>query len=117
MDPLTIVLLSLGLLLAFIGGIVLLVAAFQENVWWGLASLFLPFASLVFVMCHWSRAKVGFALSMLGSVILVGACFHAAPQLRDAAQKFAILPPAGSLKQTQEKDSTAQIQEKRDALE
>ena len=117
MDPLTIVLIILGVLLACIGGIVLLVAAFRENVWWGLASLFLPFASLIFVMCHWARAKIGFALSMLGSVILIGACFHAAPQLRDAVQKFAILPPAGLLKQTPEKDSTAQIQEKRAAIE
>lgn len=92
MDLFTVVLLILGVLLAFIGGIALLVAAFQENVWWGLASLFLPFASLIFVVCHWSRARLGFGLSMLGTAILAGAVFHAAPQFRELAAKGAMFP-------------------------
>lgn len=117
MDPLTIVLVILGLLLAFIGGLVLLVAAFQENVWWGVASLFLPFASLIFVFCHWSRAKVGFGLSMLGTVFLIGAFFHGAPQLRELALTRAMLPQSIGGSHVAAKDATSQIQEKRESLE
>jgi glutaredoxin len=54
---------------------------------------------------------------MLGTVVLVGAFFHAAPQIRESAQKFAMLSQPGAMKQMPAKDLTAQIQEKRESLE
>ena len=42
----------LGVILAFIGNIWFLVAAFRVSIWWGLACLFLPFVSLFFLIVH-----------------------------------------------------------------
>jgi hypothetical protein len=65
-------------------------------------------------MCHWSRAKIGCALDA-GIGDSRWRFFHAAPQLR-AVQKLRSCHRR-RWKQTPEKNSTAQIQEKRDALE
>jgi glutaredoxin len=62
----------IGLILLVLGGIVNLVRAFQESVWWGLASLFIPLASLAFTICHWARAK-GSVLCMVIGIALMGA--------------------------------------------
>jgi glutaredoxin len=74
-------------------------------------------ASLVFVFCHWSRAKLGFGLSLLGSVVLAGAAFHGAPQLRELAVKGELFPGAIGDRQAPVRDLGAQIQEKRESLE
>jgi len=61
-------------------GIQILIMAFKTSVVWGLVSLFIPFAVLVFVFKHWSQTKqpflrslaclpvylVGFGLMMMG---------------------------------------------------
>jgi hypothetical protein len=46
-----------------------LVAAFRESLLWGLAILFLPFAGLVFLIMHWSEARRGFMVQLLGCII------------------------------------------------
>jgi glutaredoxin len=48
-----------------------LVRAFQESVWWGVACLFVPGASLVFAIGHWARVK-GSVFCMLIGVALIG---------------------------------------------
>jgi hypothetical protein len=60
----------LGMILAVVGGIWLLVVAFQESVWWGLGSLLLPFVSLIFVIMHWQVSKKPFLISLAGGVLL-----------------------------------------------
>lgn len=61
--------LILGIILSIVGSIMLIVAAFQESVVWGICYLFVPFASLVFLFCHWAEAKKGFAISILGGIL------------------------------------------------
>lgn len=74
MDPyhgIGIGLLILGLVLAFIGGLWFLVAAFRESVLWGLACLFIPIVQLFFLIVHWDEAKKPFLLQLLGLAAIV----------------------------------------------
>lgn len=50
----------------------LLVVAFQTHILWGLACLFLPFATLIFGILHWNRAAKPF-VAHLASSVLIGA--------------------------------------------
>ena len=50
----------IGYLVVFIGSIWLLITAFQVSVGWGLVCLFIPFASIVFVIMYWEDAKKPF---------------------------------------------------------
>lgn len=60
-----------GLLVLVVSGIWLLVVAFQTSVLWGLLSLLVPFASLVFVIIHWQVAKKPFLWQLLGVAMVV----------------------------------------------
>jgi FtsH-binding integral membrane protein len=63
-----------GIIIAAFGGLMFLVAAFRESIWWGLACLFLPFVSFFFLIVHWSKARRPFFLQLFGlGVIIVGA--------------------------------------------
>ena len=55
-----------AVVLLLVGGITFLIAAFRESILWGLAVVFLPFASLIFLITNWSRAKGGFFLQLYG---------------------------------------------------
>jgi uncharacterized membrane protein len=75
-----IALLLIGILLAFSGGVVGLVQAFQESATWGLLYLLVPFASLVFLIKFWSRQWVrrslwlnlaGVAAMIMGLVVVI----------------------------------------------
>ncbi|MBE9077228.1 hypothetical protein IQ241_07960 [Romeria aff. gracilis LEGE 07310] len=61
---------SLGLIL--VGGIISLIMPFQESVVWGLLYLFVPFASLVFLVKFWHRKWVrkSFFMVLLGSFLM-----------------------------------------------
>jgi len=61
----------LGLVIALFGGLMFLVAAFRESIWWGLACLFLPFVSFFFLIVHWRVAKKPFFLQLLGLAVMV----------------------------------------------
>jgi FtsH-binding integral membrane protein len=64
----------LGIVIFIIGGLLFLVAAFRESIWWGLACLFLPVVPLFFLIVHWQNAKKPFFIQLAGFVvILVGA--------------------------------------------
>jgi hypothetical protein len=60
------VLIGLGVVVSFIGGIMFLIAAFKEGVGWGLAVMFIPFAQLVFLVKYWSQARVAFLAQVIG---------------------------------------------------
>jgi hypothetical protein len=61
---------GIGLIIAFVGAIMLLVAAFSESVLWGLVCLLLPGATLIFVVTHWDRTKRGATTYLLGAIFL-----------------------------------------------
>jgi uncharacterized membrane protein YhhN len=64
----------LGLILFFIGGIWFIVVTFQESILWGLACLFLPVVSFIFMIVHWPEAKKPTLLQIASFVmIFVGA--------------------------------------------
>lgn len=74
--PIAIVLILLGFLLSLIGGIWGIVLAFQDSTTWGLLYLFVPFASLVFIIKKWGNpaVKKSFFLGLLGvAIAMLGA--------------------------------------------
>lgn len=119
MEPLTVTLLVLGSLIAAIGGIWLLVAAFGESIWWGLASLFVPFASLLFVILHWSKAKAAFCLGLLGTCVAIGGVVSS-PSIRQGFTA-SMAAASGAAAEGQQKPTAQalsdQIQQKRDEIE
>ncbi len=53
------------------GSLCILFFAFQENVWWGLASMIIPFAMLAFVSQYWHDVKKPFFWHMAGWVLIL----------------------------------------------
>ena len=68
-------------------GIQILITAFKTSIGWGLASLLLPFAVLVFVAKNWEATKtpflrslIAFAVALVGGGISVFGAMSGAPQ-------------------------------------
>lgn len=69
-----------GLALLFTGAIInlyfsikLIVLAFQTSILWGLATMFVPLAGLIFIVSYWEKAREPF-LGMLASIpFIIGA--------------------------------------------
>ncbi len=117
----TLILLGLGVLTAFIGGILMLVAAFRQSIVWGLVTLFVPFGNLVFLVVHWAKARTGFLTSLAGTLLCVGGLF-ANPEARNmlaeaASQRAGGFPGMGEPPPPTVQDLSAQIAEKRGELE
>ena len=55
-----------GVLLGFL---ILLVTAFTTSAAWGISSLVIPPIVIAFAVSHWSKAKNGFAILMIGVII------------------------------------------------
>lgn len=60
-----------GLLVGLVASIWFIIATFRQSILWGLACLFLPFASLIFTIVHWRVAKIPFLLFLLVSTPLI----------------------------------------------
>jgi hypothetical protein len=73
------VLALIGLVVAFIGGIWLIVAAFQESVVWGLLTLFISPAGLIFAIMHWERGGKPLMLQVGGLVVMILGSLLSAP--------------------------------------
>lgn len=71
MQILGLILLGAGGLTMVVGAIWLLVVAFKQSILWGLLSLFIPFAVLVFIFKYWDKAKQPF-LIYLGGAVAIG---------------------------------------------
>lgn len=63
---------ALGFVIAGVAQIIIVMKAFGESAYWGLAVIFVPFAVFVFVMLHWSETKIAFLASFVGVVFLLG---------------------------------------------
>ncbi|EDY15808.1 hypothetical protein CfE428DRAFT_6661 [Chthoniobacter flavus Ellin428] len=116
---LSLAVLGIGLLLGVICTILLVVVAFQKKFLWGIAVLFVPFASLIFTCLNWKEAKFPFLGIMLGGALIGGAiamtpaaseAFWKQYNAQLALQHGQPPPPAAT-------DLNAQIQEHRQRLE
>ena len=67
------VMFGLGTLLSFIGGVWFTITAFRESVWWGLATLLIPFAALVFLIKNFRQCFKPVMISIAGTLLFVGA--------------------------------------------
>jgi glutaredoxin len=74
----------------------------------------------VFLFCHWQRAKLGFQVSLLGGLLIVGAV-ASQPQIRELVlnphKLKELAAQQAAAQQAPEVDLTARIQEERDRIE
>lgn len=75
MQALASILMLLGLVISFIGGVWFIIAAFQDSLAWGLLCLFLPITSFLFLILHADRAFKPFFVSLFGTLLLLGGVF------------------------------------------
>lgn len=68
---LSLTLLGIGFVVIIVCGIYLLFIAFQKNPLWVLANLFIPFASLVFIIKYWEDTKSAFCGHLCGLALCV----------------------------------------------
>ena len=71
MEAIGVALVVAGLLVAVVGGIMIMVKAFQTSLAWGLLCLLVPITILVFIFMHWPEARKGFLISLGGAGILI----------------------------------------------
>ncbi len=68
--------LGVGALIATVGTILLLIAAFRRSIIWGLVVLLLGgLGALIYTCLHWTEARAGFLVSFVGTVICLGGIF------------------------------------------
>ena len=65
-----IIVFGIGAVLAFVGAIGVLLAAFRTGMLWGLALLLLSPLSLIYLVLYWQEAKRPFFLEMIGIIIM-----------------------------------------------
>ena len=69
-----------GVLLSFVGGIIGIAQSFSESIVWGLFYLFIPFASLVFLVKFWRQRewlRKAFFMSISGFGLILAGMFFA----------------------------------------
>lgn len=64
-------LIIVGFAVNAVAGIVILVKAFRVSVGWGLAVMFIPFASLYFVIKNWEATKAPFLAGLGGGALMM----------------------------------------------
>jgi hypothetical protein len=119
----SLVLMGLGLLVALVGAIAVLIAAFRESVIWGLVVFFVPCGGLIYTCAHWAEAKLGFLLNLGGIAVCVGAVMTL-PDAKTALEKnglakyefFSGLIEGKEAATGKPEDLKAQIEEKRKHL-
>jgi len=74
---LVIALAAVGVIISLVGGVWLVILAFRQSLLWGLATVFIPFAALVFAVMFWDEAKRPFFISIAGSAVATLAAFLA----------------------------------------
>ena len=60
-----------GIALACVASIWTVVRIFEQNIWWGLAALFIPFAGLFAIAMFWEKTKRSF----VGQLLCLGIAF------------------------------------------
>ncbi|GAC22787.1 MAG: hypothetical protein CL579_16490 [Alteromonadaceae bacterium] len=73
----TMIITLLGLLIFIVGAVLLLLEAFNQSLFWGLACLFIQPICLVFIVRYWRVAKLSFYTQAAGfSILLIGLNLH-----------------------------------------
>lgn len=83
--PLLFGIILLGLILIYIGSMIITVVAFRRGVGWGLGTILLPIVGLIVVFKEWAEAKNGFWVAVLGCMLAITP--FAVGDLRDQVQK------------------------------
>ena len=65
-----IIIFGIGAVLAFVGGLGVLLAAFRTGMLWGIALLLISPLSLIYLVLYWQEAKRPFFLEMIGIIIM-----------------------------------------------
>ena len=84
------VLAGLGLYAIVLGGLWLLVKAFKQSVLWGLLSLFIPLANVVFGLKYWSEGGRPLLIHVGGFLAMIGGGFLLAMTMAEKAQAAAL---------------------------
>src|SRR5688500_7977308 len=96
MLPTLLIVSALGIVALLAGSVMMIFAAFRQHVLWGLAYLFLPLASLIFLIIHWAEAKKGFLVSVAGLAVFAAPwlCFSEVRNevVAHAAERLAAIP-------------------------
>ena len=71
MHTVALILFVVGLLVNLAGSVMVIVVAFRESVWWGLACIFIPFAFFFFFVTHWQDTKTGVYCVFGGTAIVL----------------------------------------------
>jgi len=100
-----------GAIIATVGTLLLLIAAFRQSILWGLAVLFAPLGNVVFACRHWTEARTGFMASIIGAAICLGGAYTI-PEFQ--AHFWKALTPATTASAP---DMNTQIQQHRQQLE
>jgi hypothetical protein len=83
--------------ISLVGGLLMLIAGFKRNVWWGLAMLFVgPIGMLFFAIKYWEEARLGCLIQIAATAVIVALAFTF-PQLlvaMYAEQGFGGLAPS-----------------------
>lgn len=61
---------SLGAILVFIAHVIVVLSAFRKGILWGLAVLFIPLVTLIFVILNWRDTRRAVFLYVVGSILL-----------------------------------------------
>jgi hypothetical protein len=61
---------AVGFIIAMVGNIWFYIIAFKTSVGWGFACLFLPFASLVFMIKYFDEVLEPFLVSVVGAILI-----------------------------------------------
>ena len=109
----SIIAIGAGALIATVGTLLLLIAAFRQHFLWGLAVLLAPFGNVVFTCMHWAEARAGFLASVIGAGICLGGAYSI-PEVQAHFWK-AINPAPGA--SASAPDLGAQIADHRQQLE
>jgi hypothetical protein len=64
---------NLALAVAVVGSLMLIAAAFRTSAGWGLATLLIPGAFVLFLFAHWREARSGFFTLLVAAALIVGA--------------------------------------------
>jgi len=69
MNTIGMLLAIVGAVIGLVGGIMLLIVAFKENIGWGIACILIPCLTIVFAIMHWEKAKKPFLIELVGAAI------------------------------------------------
>ncbi|ABG40952.1 hypothetical protein Patl_2436 [Paraglaciecola sp. T6c] len=73
----TMIITLVGLLIFIVGALLLLLEAFNQSTFWGLACLFIQPVCLVFIVLYWRVAKLSFYTQVAGlGMLLIGLNLH-----------------------------------------